>query len=104
MTYLWFAKLRSGGSNAALAQRSISKNHEAPTKLSPRDGEEVVTREASASKSPKEEALTWGDHGGLFVLFFFLGVVGVGWVVGWWELCHFFFGQPSIFGRIFFVT
>jgi len=45
----------SGGSNAALAQRSISKNHEAPTKLSPRDGEEVVTREASNSRSPKEE-------------------------------------------------
>ena len=72
-----------GGSNAALAQRSISKNHEAPTKLSPRDGEEVVTREASASRSPKEEALTWGDHGGLFVLFFLGGGWGwVGWLVG----------------------
>jgi len=41
----------SGGS-AALAQRSISKNHEAPPKLSPRDGDDA-TREAS--RSPKEE-------------------------------------------------
>ena len=95
--------MSSGGSNAALAQRSISKNHEAPTKLSPgRDGEEVVTREASASRSPKEEALTWGLVG----CFFFLegGLGGGGGSCAKPIFVPLFFGQASIFGRIFFVT